>query len=95
MIGTFRSKKTIEAIKWDGENKQEFEDFFGKENITWTLFSNDFPIPEIRNAFRKNTASQEIELGDYIVENEMRPMVLERTYTIYSKNEFESEFERI
>lgn len=95
MIGNFRSKKVIEAIRWDGESKQELEDFVGKENVEWTFYSNDFPIPDIKNAFRKNTASSDIELGDYIVEDEMRPMVSERTFTIYDKDYFESEYERV
>ena len=89
MIGTYREKKTVEAIRWDGENKQELEDFVGKENIEWTFYTNKYPEPDIKGAY-----GDDIELGCYII-MEMRPMVTKPVFRIYNKNNFEVEYERV
>lgn len=89
MIGNYRSKKEIEALRWDGENKQELEDFVGKENIEWTFYSNDYPVPDIKGAY-----GDDIGFGCYIVIEE-RSMVAKPAFRIYSKNNFEAEYEKV
>lgn len=82
MIRNYRTKDTIEALNWTGKNKDELEDFVGRDNITWKLFTNKPPVPTI-----KFSVGPEIMIGSYIVRQK------DDIFKIYDKEEFEALFE--
>lgn len=81
MIGSFISKKIIEALYWDGFNRVELEDFFGKENIVWTYYSNKPAVPEV--------FGKKIEQNNYVILNG------EKDISVFEKFEFESLYEKV
>ena len=86
MIKSYREKKTVEVLIWNGEDKNEFIDFVdGEQNVYWKLFTNKPPIPEIVN---KSYTGKEITTPFYIVKKD-------DCYFGYDKNEFESLYEEI
>lgn len=91
MINTFRSRKTIEALKWDGENLTELEEFVGKENVEWKFYTNHKPVPCIKDS---NTDIIEVDVLPYYITYEDIPMYGAK-FTVYTKQEFEREYEKI
>ena len=84
MIKTYREKKTVEGLFWDGENKQELVDFIGGEqNVYWKLFTNKPAIPDI-----KNYTGKEITVPFYIIKKG-------DCFYGYDKSEFENIYEEI
>ena len=65
MIKTYRIKETVQALLWNGKNKEELEEFVGEENLEWTLSTIKPPVPEI---IKNNlTPNKKIEIGVYII----------------------------
>lgn len=65
MIKSYKIKETFQALLWSGKNKEELEDFVGKENLEWTLSTIKPPVPEI---IKNNlTPNEKIEIGTYIL----------------------------
>ena len=65
MIKTYRIKETVQALLWNGKNKEELEIFVGEENLEWTLSTIKPPVPEI---IKNNlTPNKKIEIGVYII----------------------------
>lgn len=93
MIATYRKKETFEILKWDGENKDELEDFVGKENVEWKFYTNHYAVPCIKNS---NSDIIEVdEIPYYIVEDELPFRTNDRHFTVYNKIEFNKIFEKI
>jgi len=83
MIKTYRSKETIQALLWSGKNKEELEDFVGKENLEWTLSTVKPPIPDIIKIPNKK-----IEIGCFIVKND-------EDYEVMDADDFQKKYEEI
>lgn len=83
MIANYRPKRDFVALRWDGKNRQELEDFVGYENVEWVLSSNDFPKPKVKNCVG------EIKLGSYLFKED------DGKYVAMDKSVFEQEFEII
>ena len=65
MIKSYKIKEIFKALLWSGKNKEELEDFVGKENLEWTLSTIKPPVPEI---IKNNlTPNEKIEIGTYIL----------------------------
>ena len=65
MIKSYRSKKTVEACQWLGSNRLELEDFVGKENIEFVIFSNKDPVPTVFTS----TGEKEVKLKNYVIKD--------------------------
>ena len=86
MIKTYRSKETIQALLWSGNNKEELEDFVGEENLEWTLSTIKPPIPEI--AKNNLTPNQKIEIGCFILKED-------NNFRTMAADDFEKKYEEV
>lgn len=91
MIASYRKKETFEVLKWDGENKDELEDFVGLENLEWKFYTNHPPIPCIKNS---NSDIIEVDMLPYFIVYEDIPMYGAK-FTVYDKQSFENSFEKV
>lgn len=87
MIATYRKKETFEALRWDGEDKDELEEFVGLENLEWKLYTNHPSIPCIKNS---NSDIIEVDVLPYFIVKES-----DEKFTVYGKQDFDNLFERI
>lgn len=88
MINTYRSKEMIEAVQWNGENKEELREFTKDDKnikLDFMFSSNKFPVPTITYP---NGIENKINLGDYV-------MIEDGLVKDTSKNIFEKKFEKI
>lgn len=78
MISTYRSKKTFEAVQWNGENKEEMKDFCG-EHLIFDYFSNKAPALSIDD--------KKVNLFDFVCK-------IDNDFKIFNQEYFNSNYER-
>lgn len=61
MIVTLRSRKTVEACRWTGDNRLELEEFTN-HGAEFTIYSSKPPVPEI--------SGEIVNIGDYVARTE-------------------------
>lgn len=86
MIKTYRIKETVQALLWNGKNKEELEIFVGEENLEWTLSTIKPPVPEI---IKNNlTPNKKIEIGVYIIK-------INDNFEIIDADNFQKKYEEV
>lgn len=85
MINSYRSRETVEALLWNGENQEELKEFVGEDNVDFIFYTNRYPTPTILI----NGERYEVDLGMYIVMND------EENITIYNGTDFLLKYELI